>query len=153
MVFKARFGTIGGAEVALIDIDLLLDAKPGALSVNVTLYNPEGKVTGNGVLLLSLVIEGGPPLVAEKDQLTVVDEVILPPVCTKENNTVDPAQIFNELFDVSYIGSVTKFALNCPETLWIFQKSEENANHIVGLHNSILKFLEIKPYIKVNLFL
>jgi hypothetical protein len=113
-LFKARLGTIGGGEVALIVIVFVLGA-PAPLNVKEAVYIPDGKVTGNGVLLLSLEIEGGPPLFAENDQVTVVVEVMLLPVSTKENKIVDPAQTLSVFIVgpvVSYMGSVTKLAFN-----------------------------------------
>ena len=113
-LFRARLGTIGGGEVALIVIVFVLGA-PAPLNVKEAVYIPDGKVTGNGVLLLSLEIEGGPPLFAENDQVTVVVEVMLLPVSTKENKIVDPAQTLSVFIAgpvVSYMGSVTKLAFN-----------------------------------------
>ena len=95
---RVKLGEDGGIEVALIVICLELVVCPGALSVSVAVYVPDGNVTGKGVSLLSLVIEGVP--VPVNCQLTFVEELIPLPVETKENKTVEPAQTSNMLVEV-----------------------------------------------------
>ena len=58
---------------------------------------PEGNITGKGVSLLSLVIDG--VLVPVNCQLTFVEELIPLPVETNENRTVEPAQTSRVLVD------------------------------------------------------
>ena len=101
-VFNTNAGDDEGTDVALTVIDFELEVCPGALSVRVTVYVPEGNVTGNGVNLLSFdmgVFPYSAVPVPENCQLTVADGLFsIPlPVETKENKTVEPAQIFNVL--------------------------------------------------------
>lgn len=129
LVFKESVGEEGGAEVALIVTIFELDVWPGALNVSVAVYVPEGKVTGKGVIRLSFEIDGVPEPV--NCQLTVVDELIPLPVETKENKTVEPAQISKVLLEELNWGFVTKFACNCPKTELLPAKQASNTKTIL----------------------
>ena len=92
---KARLGELGGVEVALIFIVLILEDPFGSDNVNVAVYVPLGKVTGKGVRKVEVVKLSAVPVFVVNVQLTnVVDDMLLP-VEMKVKSTLDPAQTFN----------------------------------------------------------
>jgi hypothetical protein len=92
---KARFGELGGVDVAFMLIVLILDDPLGSDNVNVAVYVPLGKVTGKGVLKFEVVKLNAVPEFVVNVQLTnVVDDMLLP-VDMKVKSTLDPAQTFN----------------------------------------------------------